>query len=132
MKSARATARAFLATYGGPIPSEAFIPRPRRLSASGASVLHRRRRSSAGGGTDGAFSVVRDAYAGAIAASRRANATALLVAASDEAAELDWLQLARGSAAAVTPGSETLVRAWWARAKLCDVHSDPHRPCVYS
>lgn len=110
LKSARAAASTYLVTFSGPYSSNAVSQRPRRLSASGATALQRRRRSSVDAG-GAAFAAVRYAYAGAIAASRRVNATALLVAASDEVAELDWLQFAGGSAAAIVAGGDAQVRA---------------------
>jgi hypothetical protein len=98
-----------IAVNSGPVP----VPSRRQSNAGGATWAMvprgQRRRSSGGGGSSAAFAAVRDAYAGAVASSRRVNATPLLISASDEAAELDWLQLAGQSASGAYAGSDTQV-----------------------
>ena len=113
VKSARLAASSYLLNFvdSSSVLANGMPSRRRRSSADGTLALQRRRRSSVGDSSKAAvaFTLLRDSYAGAITASRRVNATALLVAASDEAAELDWLLLSGGSAASVAPGSEEQV-----------------------
>ena len=108
-KSARLAARSYLVKVVGSTTRDAS----RHLVSpeSGAAMLPHRRRSSIGdAGSDlAAFTAVRDLYAGAITSSRRANAASMLVAALDEAAELDWLQVSGKSAATIISGSDAQV-----------------------
>lgn len=109
VKSARVAASSYLVKYNSLSCND--VQRTRRASGNGALALQRRRRSSAGSISSPllASDAIRDSYAGAISSARRVNATGLLVAASDEVAEIDWLQFAEVSAASVLHGSESQV-----------------------